>query len=114
MVVEKSVGRPKRKLEMVEEEKNLQGGSENKRCRTPLPTLSTSERDRKKIKQVKINTLLFSKEPVTGADRGEEQGCLVPGVGEVLGKNSECGTESPDRNNKCTAVQLRHCQSAGR
>ena len=114
MVVEKPTVRLKRKLEMVEEEMNLLGGSGNKRCRTPLPTLSTSERDSKKIKQIKINTLLFSKEPVTGAERGEEQGCLVPGVGELLGKNSECGTESPVRNNKCTAVQLRHCQSAER
>ena len=113
-VVEKSTVGLKRKLEMVEEEMNLLGGSGNKRCRTPLTTLSTSERDRNKLKQVKINTLLFSKEPVTGGDRGEEQGCLVPGVGELLGKNSECGTESPVRNNKCTAVQLRHCQSAGR
>ena len=93
MVVEKSTVRLKRKLEMVEEEMNLLGGSENKRCRTPLPTLSTSERDSKKIKQIKINTLMFSKEPVIGADRGEEQGCLVPGVGEVLGKNSGCSPE---------------------
>ena len=43
MMVEKSTVRKKRQLD---EEINLLGGSENKRCRTPL---STSERDKNKL-----------------------------------------------------------------
>ena len=91
MVVERSTDRKKRKLH---DELNLLEDSGQKGCRTPLLAY---ERDKNIYKHFKINTTLFSKEPVIGTDLGEEQGSLCQGVGEFLGQRSGCSPESPAR-----------------